>query len=330
MEQMTVWDILPKRIGLIDVDNRFKLDGCFPNIPLMKLSAWHKKRGDLVEWYNPHFRYDIVYMSKVFSFTNEVCEVIRSREIKTGGSGYCIELVDGKERYNSERDVHLPDEVEHIYPDYELYGINDTAYGFMSRGCPRGCGFCHVASKEGKMSRKVADLSEFWNGQKNIVLLDPNTLACSYWRDILQQLIDSGAYVDFSQGVDLRLMTEEKAEMLSRIKIKQIHFAYDRYQDKEVMEKKFRILKEKTGWGRSKVSVYVLTNFDTTLEQDLDRIMFLRSLDFQPYVMRYDKEHLQRGHILNKLARWVNTKRIFWLCPTFEQYCMDIEKGKWR
>lgn len=111
-----------------------------------------------------------------------------------GGSGYCIKTVGGTEVYKKENDIQLPYEIEHIYPDC-LYPkqTEDTAYGFMSRGCPRGCTFCHVAEKEGKKAYKTADLQEFWRGQKNIVLLDPNTLACTEWADILQQLIDSGA-----------------------------------------------------------------------------------------------------------------------------------------
>lgn len=190
----------------------------------------------------------------------------------------------------------------------------------MSRGCPRGCGFCHVKDKEGLCSIKVADLSEFWNGQKYIQLCDPNTLACPDWKDILQQLADSGAYVDFNQGVDIRLMTPEKAEMLKKVKIKHVHFAYDRYQDKQMIEPKFKTLKEVTGWNRSKVSVYCLTGYDTTMEQNLDRIMFLRSLDFNPYVMIYQKDALPKHHELRKLQRWCNNKMIFWKIPTFDEY----------
>ena len=149
------------RIGLIDLDGHH-----FPNIPLMKISAWHKSQGDSVEWYQPMFsgHMDKVYMSKVFSFTPDYEWPIDADEVIKGGSGYCIELVNGKEVYHSERDRNLPDEVEHMFPDYSLYGITDTAYGFLTRGCPRGCEFCHVASKEGKCSRKVANLSEFFAG----------------------------------------------------------------------------------------------------------------------------------------------------------------------
>ena len=99
-----------------------------------------------------------------------------------------------------------------------------------------------VGKKEGRCSRKVADLSEFWNGQKNIVLCDTNILACKEWKPLLQQLIDSKAYVDFNQGLDIRMMTEEKAMMLSQIKVKELHFAWDRYEDKDMVLPKFKTL----------------------------------------------------------------------------------------
>lgn len=317
------------QIGLIDVDNWNNLKGCFPNLPLMKLSAWHKEQGDLVEWYDPSKHYDLVYMSKVFSFTNEPFEEIHADQVVKGGSGYAIQLIDGKEVFDQKKHSNLPDHIEHIFPDYSLYGITNTAHGFMSRGCPRGCFFCHVKAKEGCKAYKVADLNEFWNGQKNIELYDPNTLACPEWKDILQQLIDSKANVDFNQGVDIRLMTDEKCEMLMEMKIKHIHFAWDRYQDKEFVVPKLQRFKEMTGWSRDKVTVYILTNYDTTMEQNLERVITCRELGFNPYIMRYDKEHIPRGSEINKLARYVNTKRIFWLCPTFEQYKEDLKNGLW-
>ena len=315
------------KIGLIDVDNHKKLDKCFPNLPLMKLSAHHKQEGHQVGWWESGKHYDVVYMSKVFSFTPDFDEVVDANIIIKGGSGYVIDLKDGKEIFNSYQHVNLPYEIEHIFPDYSLYGIENTAYGFMTRGCPRGCGFCHVEAKEGRRSIKVADLNEFWNGQKYIQLFDPNTFACKEWKDVLQQLIDSGAWVDFNQGVDIRVLTKEKAKMLQQIKIKQVHFAFDRYQDKEIIESKLKIFKEETGWYRDKVSVYVLCNFDTTIDQDLERIMFIRSLGFNPYVMRYNKENIPRGSVINKIARWVNNKRFFWKYETFEDYCEAYDKG---
>ncbi len=140
------------RIGLIDVDGHN-----YPNLPLMKISAWHKAQGDSVEWYQPMFsgHMDKVYMSKVFSFTPDYEWCIDADEVIKGGTGYSIELINGKEVYHAEYDKPLPHEIEHIYPDYSLYPeyTKDTAYGFMTRGCQRGCGFCHVAAKEGRCSR---------------------------------------------------------------------------------------------------------------------------------------------------------------------------------
>lgn len=306
-----------KRIGLIDVDGHN-----FPNIPLMKLSAWHKQQGDSVAWYNPMFsgRMDKVYMSKVFSFTPDYEYFIKADEIVKGGSGYCIDLIDDHEVYNKGKDMNLPPEIEHIYPDYSLYGITDTAYGFLTRGCPRACSFCHVEAKEGRKSVKVADLNEFWNGQKNIVLCDPNILACKEWKDLLQQLIDSKAWIDINQGLDIRLMTEEKAEMIGKMKTKELHFAWDRYEDKEIILPKLEMFKKYTKLNERRLIVYVLCNYDTTIEQDLERIYTLREMGYWAYVMLYDKENIPRGHELRKLARWVNNRFVFAKCKTFEEY----------
>ena len=299
------------KIGLIDVDGHN-----FPNLPLMKLSAYHKRKGDAVEWYNPllawKYPYDRVYMSKVFTFTPDYLHPVNASEIIRGGTGY----------YYPDGGQPLPPEIEHIYPDYSLYSewTKDTAYGFLTRGCPRGCEFCIVGDKEGRRSRKVANLSEFWHGQKNIVLLDPNTIACPDWKDILQQLIDSKSWVDFSQGVDIRLMTEEKAEMIKRIKVKNIHFAWDRYEDKNKIIPKFRMFKELTGWDKRKMTVYVLTGYNTTIEQDLERIYALRDLGYSPYVMIYDKYKRKKRDTLVRVQRWVNSRYAFMACKNFEDY----------
>lgn len=309
-----------KRIGLIDVDGT----GRFPNIALMKISAWHKNNGDLVEWYDPLFsgHFDRVYLSKVFSFTPDYEFPIDADEIIKGGSGYCISLENGKEIFDESKNTNLPYEIEHIYPDYSIYPelTQDTAFGFLTRGCPRGCDFCIVGKKEGLCAVKVADLSEFWNGQRKIVLCDPNILACKDWRDLLQQLIDSRAEIDFNQGLDIRLMTEEKARLLNQIKIKEIHFAWDRYQDKEKILPKLKLFASITKHSphAHKAIVYTIVNFDTTIEQDLDLIYTLRDLGYWPYVMIYDKEHCER--IYKDLQRWVNNRIIFAKCQKFEDY----------
>lgn len=315
------------RVGLVDVDSHR-----FPSLPLMKISAWHKERGDSVEWYNPLVHsmeepLDRVYMSKVFSFSEDYKYGINAKEVLRGGSGYAISLKNGKEVYDKSKDKDLPYEIEHSYPDYSLYPslTKETAYGFLTRGCPRGCGFCHVAAKEGRGSYKVADLTEFWRGQKKIVLCDPNILACPDHINLLEQLKDSKAKVEFNQGLDIRLITEKNLNLLRKIKLQSIHFAFDKWQDKDVIEPRLRMFAEKTGYnrGKGKVMVYILVNYDTTLEQDIYRIQLCRELNFSPYPMIYDKEHCDP--VYKKLQRWCNNF-IFWKVPTFEEYMKGKKK----
>lgn len=131
-------------VGLIDVDGHN-----FPNLALMRISAWHKSQGDLVEWYQPPmFRpmYDIVYMSKVFSnaYSPDIDEPLNAREIRKGGTGYCISIDEnGKEVFDQSKNHKLPDEVERMFPDYSIYHQYDFAVSMTSRGCPRNCDFCH-------------------------------------------------------------------------------------------------------------------------------------------------------------------------------------------
>lgn len=305
------------RVGLIDVDSHN-----FPNLPLMKLSAWHKAHGDSVEWYEPLFggHYDRVYMSKVFSFSPDYLYPINADEVIRGGSGFCIRTENGVESFDASQDTRLPEEVEHICPDYGLYGVTETAYGFMSRGCPRGCSFCHVAAKEGRKSYKVADLDEFWKGQERIEILDPNLLACPEWKDLLQQAAASRAEVNFNQGMDIRLMTEEKAEILAGIRMKYITFAWDRYEDKDVIIPKLKLFREASKVPSHNAIVYVLCNFDSTIAMDLERIYTIRDLGFSPYVMLYDKTNIPKGSELIKIQRWVNNRFVFWSVPTYEEY----------
>lgn len=312
------------RVGLIDVDGHH-----YPNLPLMKISAWHKAQGDSVEWYEPMFsgHMDKVYMSKVFSFTPDYEWAIDADEIVQGGSGYAIKLVDGKEVYDKSKDHDLPYEIEHIYPDYSLYPeeTKDTAYGFLTRGCPRGCSFCHVAPKEGRCSVKVANLDEFWRGQKKIILCDPNILACKDHMELLEQLKNSRARVNFNQGLDIRLINDRNLAILREIKLDSVHFAFDRWQDKDIVEPRLRAFAEKTGFDRHKgaVMVYILCNFDTTIEQDLYRIQLCRELNFAPYPMIYDKEHCDP--VYKRLQRWCSNY-IFWSCPTFEEYERGVQR----
>ena len=278
------------KIGLIDVDGHH-----FPNLALMKISAYHKAQGDEVEWAFSLLPYDRIYMAKVFTFTPDDLTAYQASEIIKGGTGYDLSS-------------RLPEEIESIYPDYALYNIYNTAYGYLTRGCPRGCPFCIVAAKEGRQSVQVANLENFWRGQKYIKLLDPNLLACANWENLLQQLIDSRAYIDFTQGLDIRLMTDEKADMIRRCKIKMLHFAWDNPKDKKTFE---MLKKYSKAFGTSERNqrVYVLTNFNSSFDEDLERVYALRDIGYDPFVMIYEKWGAPKK--LRELQRWCNNKRVF-------------------
>ena len=202
--------------GLVHIDTNSK----FPNLVLMKLSAWIKsklqsgtynidllKPADILNGYNMFRQYDVLYGACVFSENKPLADALAAKGVTVGGSG------------TGKHEITLRPDQEHIMPDYSLYGITDTAYGFLTRGCPRHCPFCIVGDKEGLVSRKVADLSEFWNGQKNIEIMDPNLLACEQHIDLLEQIADSGALVNFNQGLDCRLLNSENIEFIHFIMI---------------------------------------------------------------------------------------------------------------
>lgn len=284
-------------IGLIDVDGHN-----FPNLALMKISAYHKAQGDNVEWWWGFGQYDRVYMSKVFddTYTPDMPEPCNASEVIKGGTGYGL-------------DNKLPLEIEQMCPDYSLYPDLTTgkAYGFLTRGCPNNCPFCIVCAKEGRKSCKVADLDQWWQGQKEIVLMDPNILACRDHMELLPQLADSGAWVDINQGLDARLLTEENISALVKLKLKSVHFAWDLMDREKAIRRGLELWKKlgKKDRHGSHGTVYVLTNFNTTMEENLYRIYTLDGMGFDPYVMVYDKPNAPVE--VRDLQRWCNNKFIF-------------------
>lgn len=299
------------QIGLYDVDGHN-----FPNLALMKLSAWHKRQGDSVDFVLPLKHYDKIYVSKVFGdeYSKISDFVLQADEIVYGGTGFAITVENGKEVYHKDRDPNLPYEIEHICPDYSLYPdlTKGKAFGFLTRGCCNNCDFCIVSKKEGMCSKKVADLSEFWNGQKEIVLLDANILACKDRIELLNQLADSKAKVDFTQGLDARFITEDVADALKRIKIKTVHFAFDFMKNEKAIIRGLRTYKEIVGTSDRNAIVYILTNFNTTIEEDLYRVNMVQEAGFSPDIRIYRKHTAPQ--ILRDLQRWANNRLLYRSC----------------
>lgn len=307
------------KVGLIDVDGHH-----FPNLALMRISAWHKAQGDTVEWWlGDLFHYDLVYMSKIFSssYSPNVPEPMNADKVIKGGTGYCITIgEDGREVFDQTKNVTLPEEVERMFPDYSIYPQFDFAVSMTSRGCPRGCAFCHVKAKEGGCAVKAADVSDFWNGQPLIEVLDPNITACRDKRELFRQYRETGASIVFSQGLDIRLLNDEDIDDINRMSIKRLHFAWDNPEDD--LERQFRHFAERFRRKTNIGMVYVLTNFNSTLDEDLWRINVLRDIGFDPFVMVYDKPHAPK--VVRDLQRWCNNKIIFKSCKRFEEYSEKI------
>lgn len=304
------------KIGLVDVDYK----GKFPNLPLMKISAYHKSKGDEVEFADHLQHYDKVYISRVFGdeyskYSDDYS--YNADEIILGGTGFAITVENGKEVYHKDRDPELPPEIEHIYPDYSLYPklTKNKAYGFLTRGCCNDCSFCIVSQKEGKCSYKVADLSEFWNGQRDIEIMDANLLACKDRIELLKQLSESKANIIFNQGLDARFITENVAYELSKIKIKTVHFAFDFMKNKNAIIKGLATYK-KYCFGSKNPVVYMLTNFDTSLADDIERIRLIQEAGMIPDVRIYRKPTAPQA--IRDLQRWANNRFLYRSCDLME------------
>lgn len=288
-----------KRIGLVDVDGHN-----FPNFALMKISAYHKAQGDIVEWADPLFggSYDKVYMSKIFTFSPDYpyefdCEVVK------GGTGYDIMS-------------RLPIEIEASPAmDYTIYPDCEYSLQFFSRGCIRKCPFCLVKEKEGYI-HPVQPVELNPNG-KWIEVLDNNFFANPDWKKSIEYLLNAGRQVKL-HGVDIRIMTEEQAYWLNRLRLKgNIHIAWD-LPALDLTQK----LQEVTKYIKAhKLTCYVLVGYNSTIEQDMFRIATLRRFGISPFVQPYrDYENKRKPSQYEKdLARWANNKFLYKSCK-FDDY----------
>ena len=285
---------MTERIGIIDVDGHN-----FPNFALMRVSAYHKRRGDSVEWAEPLKRYDKVMASKIFTFSPDYdYDGIEADIIIKGGTGYDIA-------------TRLPAEIEaSTEMDYTIYPQSPISIQFFSRGCIRRCPFCLVQEKEGFITPVTpVDLNP---AGTHIEVLDNNFFANPAWKDAIDYLLAKGQKVNL-HGVDVRIMNEEQAYWLNKLRLyKSIHIAWD-LPHIDLTDK----LREITRYIKPyKLMCYVLVGYGSTIEQDMFRIERLRELGIKPFVMPYrDFENERVPTIYDKdLAQYVNKRMIFKSC----------------
>jgi hypothetical protein len=277
------------KIGLIDVDGRH-----FPNLALMKLAAYHRQNSGTVEWVNHFERYDKVYQSKVFTFTPDVSTVIQSEEIIKGGTGYKM------------YDELFCDDTE---PDYSIYPQFEHTYGFLTRGCVRHCPWCIVPKKEG-MIRPYRDISDVLQDRKSAILMDNNVLACEHGLQQLERIIDLKGKVDFNQGLDARLVTNDIAQLLSKIKwIRFIRFSCDTTPAVEPLLKAIEKL-NKYGVKNYRIFVYLLVK---DVADANERCKILKKSGVNPFAQTYRsyESNIQPTVEQKKFAWYVNQKAVF-------------------
>lgn len=297
-------------IGLVQVD------GKLPNLALMKISNYYKQNDTQVEFAQSGRQYEKVYASVLFSWDREKAEALHDvyDNLEIGGTGYDLAKT-------------LPPEIEMMKPDYDLYSedmiynmvcrgiknkeaihkkaktIADMGIGFLSRGCIRNCGFCIVKQKEGNL-RQESRLEDILNPRSNVVTLyDNNLTADPYCVEKLHEIRDRKLVVDISQGVDVRLMTDEKAEALSEVKhLRSLHYAWDLMSFEKPVLAGIKLLTQHV--KPYKHMCYVLCGYNTTFVEDMYRVQTLHSLGVIPYVMKYNNS--TEDIRLNHFARWVN------------------------
>lgn len=282
------------KIALYDVDSKI------PNLALMKISEYYKQRGHTVERFEPLWMdsYDKIFASTVFSFSNK--QLLDKERMEIGGTGWSIEK-------------NLPPEIEAMQPDYTFYNYPHSI-GFTMRGCRFNCKFCVVPKKEGR-PKPFNTVDEIWTNRKSdfIVLLDNDFFGNPQWRERIDEIKRHNLKVNFSQGLNIRIITDEECKALASINFrnisntsKMVHFAWDRFNDEKLIDAGIaRVLN--AGIKPYQMTFYVLIGFDTTEEQDLYRVNKLKQLGCNPFVMPFNRS----DYYQKRFARWVNHKAIF-------------------
>lgn len=279
-----------------------QLDGKFPNLAIMKIVGYHEKLGDKVEWYNGGLfasGYDKIYMSKIFGFT-PMPQIPENAVI--GGTGIDF--------YNV-----LPKEIENAAPSYSLYPDCNYHLGFSMKGCRFNCKFCCVPKKEGRpyVYNSIDEILTNPKGKNRLMLLDNDFFGGENWKANLERIIELDLRICFVQGLNIRIITDEQAELLakckyrnSKFKAKYLTFAWDKFNDgKIVLAGIERCVR--AGIPATHMQFFVLIGFDSTPEQDLERVTVLKNLGCMPFVMPYDKNNDYQ----KKFARWVNSRWVF-------------------
>ena len=273
-------------IGLLAVDSTY------PNIALMKISAYNKARGDKVEWYNPLCHYDKVYAAKVFSFTPDYRYYINADQVEKGGTGYDISK-------------KLLEDIDRTYPDYSLYGIDKEAYGFLTRGCPNRC----------KWGVSIFFIEEVAGNRKHVILMDNNVLASEYGLQQIEKIISMGLRVDFNQGLDARLVTDDIARLLARVKwIKRIRFGCDTPGQIAEIERATKLI-DKYGFKGEYFLYCILMDF----KESFHRVNYWKSVSrrFVPHCQPFRDLNNPRQIIpqwQKDMAHWADRKELYMSC----------------
>ncbi len=279
------------------------IDSVIPNIALVKIEYYYQQKGAEIIWNSDVWLpvADKIYVSCIFTKNRHKCKEYEAWGAEIGGTGYDIKK-------------KLPIEIEKIKPRINL--------DFATRGCIRKCKFCFVSKKEGKM-KVDRDLYDIWDGKsKEVILLDNNILAePEHFKLICKQAIKENIKLDFNQGLDIRLVTDEIAKLLSKLKMKYYRFALDQPALINVFRKKLEILNKYI--SLKKVIVYVLVGFDTEWDDDMKRLLFLKSKNCRSYLMRHANLNGNKKYIV--LSSWVN-QRQFFMTHTFEDFVKIYRK----